>query len=175
MLVPWLQSLAWRPGLVTVSSAWLPSTFSHAVHSLSSYTPRSHPPHVSHLSVWVSLVLALSARLCFPVAFRLAAFACFRHLAPTGELSLPYGRLTQVAPPTPLGLPRSTRMRCHWGWAPPVPRGMGVLEASLWGQLPVLPTSPFQPVTVTRCHAASSEVHLRSPVQVFPSPVASFG
>ncbi len=53
---------------------------------------------------------------------------------------------------------------------------MGVLHVGF-----VAPTfqtsqsSPFQPVTVTGRHAASSDVHLRSPVRCFPSPVASFG
>src|SRR5258708_38438308 len=62
------------------------------------------------------------------------------------------------------------------GRVPPLLRGMGVLHVGF-----VAPTfqasqsSPFQPVTVTRRHAASSEIHLRSPVRCFPSPVASFG
>ena len=62
------------------------------------------------------------------------------------------------------------------GWVPPLLRGMGVLLVGFVAlTFHTSQTSPFQPVTVTRRHAASSEVHLRSPVRCFPSPVASFG
>ena len=53
---------------------------------------------------------------------------------------------------------------------------MGVLHVgSVAPTFQASQSSPFQPVTVTRRHAASSEIHLRSPVRCFPSPVASFG
>ena len=97
-----------------------------------------------------------------------------RHLVPTGEFSLPCGWLTAFRQ-TPLGLPRSTRVRYHRGGLL-LYRGERVSTKSIHQpDFPMLPTSPFQPVTVTGCHAASSEVHLRSPVRCSPSPVASFG
>jgi hypothetical protein len=75
---------------------------------------------------------------------------------------------------TPLGFPRSAQVRCQRGGCLLYCGEMGVLHVGF-----VAPTfqashsSPFQPFTVTRRHAASSEIHLRSPVRCFPSPVAS--
>src|SRR5712692_2430360 len=99
-----------------------------------------------------------------------------RHLLPTGAFGVPCGSLTQEKPETPLGFPRSPRVRCHRGGCLLYCGEMGVLHVGF-----VAPTfqtsqsSPFQPVTVTGRHAASSDVHLRSPLRCFPSPVASFG
>jgi hypothetical protein len=99
-----------------------------------------------------------------------------RHLLPTGDFGVPYGSLTQGRPETPLGFPRSTRVRSHRGGLPPLLRGRGVHYVSFVAlTFPFSHTSLFQPVTVTRRHAASAEVYLRSPVRCFPSPVASFG
>src|SRR5215472_16901998 len=97
--------------MVTVSSIKLPSTFSHVVHVLSSYTPRSHPPHVSRLSAWVSPYLP---GYVFPLPFgwqpSLFEASC-AHWGVTPSLRSAYSGV----PETPLGLPRSTQLRCHWG------------------------------------------------------------
>src|SRR6266852_5785815 len=177
MLVLWLRLLAFRLRVVTVSSFMLPSTFSHTVHFLSRYCAYSHPPHVSRLSAWVSPVL--SGPIC-PVmsscCLSTSSLRFLRHLLPTGAFGVPCGSLTQEKPETPLGFPRSPRVRCHRGGCLLYCGEMGVLHVGF-----VAPTfqtsqsSPFQPVTVTVRHAASSDVHLRSPVRCFPSPVASFG
>jgi len=100
-----------------------------------------------------------------------------RHLVPTGEFSLPCVWLTEGInlPSDPIGVATFHTREIPPGWAPPLPRGMGVHEVDSSARLPLLPTSPLQPITVTRRHAASSEVHLRSPVRCSPSPVTSFG
>jgi hypothetical protein len=76
-----------------------------------------HQNHVSHLSVWVSLLLALSAQLWFPVAFRLAAFASWFFLFPLRDSAfLAVGLLSvSTTSETSLGFPRSAWMRYGWG------------------------------------------------------------
>jgi len=119
-------------------------------------------------------------------AFRRGYFHCWPYL-PGYVFPLPFGRqpslleascahwgvrpslrLAYCLAADPIGVATFHTSEIPPGWAPPLPRGMGVHKVGLWARLPLLPTSPFQPVTVTRRHAASSEVHLRSPVRCSP-------
>src|SRR6266699_1705081 len=97
--------------MVTVSGARPPSTFSHVVHVLSRSPTRSHPPHVSRLSAWVSPYLP---GYVFPLPFGgqpLLLEASCAHWGLQPSLRLAYSR----GPETPLGLPRSARVRYHRG------------------------------------------------------------
>jgi len=156
--------------MVTVSSTQLPSTFSHVVHVLSRSPARSHPPHVSRLSAWVSPYLPGYG---FPLPFGGQPSLLEASCAHWGLR--PSLRLAYCLSADPIGVATFHTREMPPGWVPPLPRGIGVHEVDLSARLPLLPASPFQPVTVTRCHAASSEVHLRSPVRCSPGPVASFG
>lgn len=65
-----------------------------------------------------------------------------RHLVPTGEFGLPCGQLTAFRQ-TPLGLPRSTRVRYHRGGCL-LYRGEGCPRSRFIG-----PTSPVPNITVS--------------------------
>jgi hypothetical protein len=64
-----------------------------------------------------SVGIALSAQLCLPVAFRLAAFASWSFLFPLKDSAfLTVGLLMgSDSHQTSLGFPRSAWMRCNWG------------------------------------------------------------
>ena len=76
-----------------------------------------HQNHVSRLSARVSPFPALSAQLCLPGAFRLAAFASWFFLLPLrSSASLAVGLLrVSTIPETSLGFSCSACARCNWG------------------------------------------------------------
>ncbi len=136
-----------------------------------------HQDHVSRLSAWVSPFPALSAQLCVPVAFRLAAFASCSFPFPLRDSALLTVGLLAISTTrqTSLGLLCSACVRHN--------RRGCLLYCGDWVSIPVIrrPTGTVIPfiivvaVSMTRRHAASSKVHLHSSVRFSPCPVASFG
>ena len=138
--------------------------------------------HVCDLSIWVSpsSLMALSVRLWFPFALRLAAFASWFFLFPLGMWAfLTGGLLPCLADPVGVTASRICEMRA--GWVPSLLRGGPVsshTEASpvcLHEGVLALHYSPDIIVFVihlpmTFSYAASSRVHSRSPVRSSPSP-----
>src|SRR5437764_1315514 len=141
-----------------------------------------------NLSFLVSLcsLMTLSARICFPLAVRLAAFASWFFLFPPGTCAfLTVDLLPLLA--DPVGVTASHIAEVRVGWVPSLLRedlvssSTGLRAVDLSGRADrschLLPTSSslLSTFPMTRYNAASSRVHLRSPVHPSPSPVQPGG
>jgi hypothetical protein len=170
MGVLWLQLLAFRLCLVTVSRTKPLSTFSHTVHLFSRYYPCSHSPHVS---CGLCVVLPYLPSYAFLLPDLLTAFATSGIFFPLETSAFLVVGLLRF-PSDSIEVTTFCTSEIQPGWVPPQLSGNGCPQSRFERTTSQISHHHrLSHISMTQRDAASSEVHFRSPVQFFPRLVAS--